>query len=159
MRILGVDPGLQITGYGIIDRRKRSFSLIEAGILQTSSKNKIEDRLEKIHEALVGIIKHHKPKVLVLEKLYSHYNHPVTAILMGHARGVICLTAGEYNIPVISYSAKRIKQAVTGNGNASKSQVQKVIASLLNLRAPIKYTDVADALALAIGYVYMEAKI
>ena len=159
MRVLSIDPGLHITGYGVVDNEKRSFKLIEAGILKTSPKEKLEKRLDKIHKALIDIIREYKPSVLVLEKLYSHYGHPTTAILMGHARGVICLTAGECNIPVISYPPKRIRQAVTGNGNASKMQVQRVIADLLNLKGPIKYTDISDALALAIGHIYMERKI
>jgi crossover junction endodeoxyribonuclease RuvC len=158
MRILGIDPGLRNTGYGIINTEKSSFKLIEAGMLKTSSSDKIEERLTNVHKALKDIIKEHKPEVLILEKLYSHYKHPTTAILMGHARGVICLAAGEYSIPVISYPAKRIKQAITGNGNASKMQIQRVISRLLGLRNPLKYTDVADAIALALGYVYMERK-
>lgn len=158
MRILGIDPGLQVTGYGLIDNKKGSFELVEAGVLTTSSKDRIERRLDKLHSTLLDIIKEHKPKVLILEKLYSHYKHPVTAILMGHARGVICFAAGECNIPVISYPSKRIKQAITGTGGASKLQMQRMVTNLLNLRNPIKYADVADALALAIGHVYMERR-
>jgi crossover junction endodeoxyribonuclease RuvC len=158
MNILGIDPGLHVTGYGVIDSRKRSFILKEAGILKTSAKEKIENRLEKIHQNLVQIIEEHKPEVVILEKLYSHYKHPVTAILMGHVRGVICLTAGSCGIPVISYPAKRVRQALTGNGNASKLQVQRVISDMLSLKTMIKYNDVSDALALALGYVHMERR-
>lgn len=158
MRILGIDPGLQITGYGVIDSKKGSFKLIEAGVLTTPSKEKVEKRLNSIHSSLIDIVKEHKPKVLILEKLYSHYRHPTTAILMGHARGVICFTAGECNIPVVSYPAKRVRQAITGSGNASKFQIQRVVANLLKMKDPIKYTDVADALALAIGHAYMEKR-
>jgi crossover junction endodeoxyribonuclease RuvC len=158
MSILGIDPGLHVTGYGVIDRRKRSFILKEAGILKTSAKEKIESRLGKVHDNLVHIIEEHKPEVVILEKLYSHYKHPVTAILMGHVRGVICLTAGARGIPVVSYPAKRVRQAITGNGNASKLQVQRVVSDIFNLKAPIKYTDISDALALALGYIYMEKK-
>ena len=156
MRILGVDTGLQITGYGLIDERKGSFKLIEAGVLTTSSKDRIESRLNKLHESLFDIIKEYKPKVLVLEKLYSHYKHPTTSILMGHARGVICFAAGECDIPLVSYPAKRIKKAVTGTGGASKFQVQRMVTNMLNLKEPVKYNDVTDALALAIGHAYME---
>lgn len=159
MLILGIDPGLKTTGYGVIEKRRNSFKLIEAGILETTSRDSIEDRLKKIYDALFDIIKEHKPKVLVLEKLYSHYKHPVTAILMGHARGVVCLAAGECRIPVISYPVKRVKQAISGNGNASKIQIQGVVSDLLGLREHIKYSDVADALALAIAYTYMEKQL
>ena len=158
MRIMGIDPGLQVTGYGVIDDKKGSFKLIEAGILKTSAKDRIETRLNKIHDTLINIIKEYSPEVVILEKLYSHYKHPVTAILMGHARGVICYAAGECNIPVISYPVKRIRQAITGRGGASKLQIQRMIANLLNLKNPIKYTDISDALALAVGHVYMERR-
>jgi len=159
MRILGIDPGLQITGYGVIDSNRNSFKLMEAGVLRTSAKERIEGRLKKIRSSLIDIIKEHKPNVLILEKLYSHYKHPTTVILMGHARGVVCLTAGECDIPVISYPVKRVRKAVIGNGNASKYQVQRVMTDLLKLKGAIKYTDISDALALAVAHAYMQRKI
>lgn len=156
MRILGVDPGLQVTGYGVIESERGAFQLVKAGVLTTSSAERIEKRLDRIHKDLAGVIKEHRPEVLILEKLYSHYKHPVTAILMGHARGVICVTAGECRIPVVSYPVKRIRQALTGTGSASKLQVQKMVVNLLRVEEQIKYTDISDALALAIGHSYME---
>jgi crossover junction endodeoxyribonuclease RuvC len=155
MRILGIDPGLDATGYGIIDEGDNSFMLLEAGIIKTSQKRPIEERLKKIYRAVNELIKRFKPHTLVTEKLYSHYRHPVTAILMGHSRGVVCLTSGENNIPLINYPAKRIKKAVTGNGNASKEQVQRMVQNILGLKETLIPNDVTDALAAAIAHSYI----
>ncbi|MDP8258326.1 MAG: crossover junction endodeoxyribonuclease RuvC [Candidatus Aadella gelida] len=157
MKILGVDPGLIRTGYGVIEAKgPDKMKLIEAGLIKTSAEDGISARLKDIYSNLTDVIKEHKPKVLVLEKLYSHYKHPATSILMGHARGVICLACGMNKVELISYPATRIKKSVTGNGSASKAQVQQMVKSLLGLgRAPEPY-DISDALAMAISYVYIE---
>ncbi|MDD4203442.1 MAG: crossover junction endodeoxyribonuclease RuvC, partial [Candidatus Omnitrophica bacterium] len=97
-----------------------------------------------------------KPDVIVLEKIYAHYKHPITAILMGHARGITCLLAGIKQIPLVNYPASRIKKAVTGNGSASKRQVQTLVTDILKLKKAPEPVDVSDALAIAISYVYME---
>ena len=102
------------------------------------------------------IIKEYKPSVLVLEKLYSHYKHPATSILMGHARGVVCLACGVNGVRLVNYPATRIKKAVTGNGRAGKHQVQKMVKTLLGLNSDPEPPDVSDALAIAISYVYIE---
>lgn len=156
MRILGIDPGLDATGYGIIDDEKDGFRLLEAGIISTSSKEQIEKRLKKIYGGVQELIKRYKPNVLVLEELYSHYKHPTTVILMGHSRGVVCLAGGEKNLPVMNYPAKRIKKAVTGNGNASKEQVQRMVENILGLREAKIPADVTDALAVAITHSYVK---
>lgn len=156
MRILGIDPGVGITGYGIIDDDKDKFRLLEAGVIKTSRARPLEQRLKKIYRGVSELIKRYKPKVLVLEELYSHYKHPTTAILMGHSRGAVCLAGGENNMPVISYPVKRIKKAVTGNGNASKDQVQRMIENILDLNAVKIPLDVTDALAVAITHSYVK---
>ncbi|NQT33277.1 MAG: crossover junction endodeoxyribonuclease RuvC [Candidatus Omnitrophica bacterium] len=157
MKILGIDPGLQRTGYGIIDANgPESMKLIEAGIIKTSAEDGISKRVTDIYENLTDIIKENKPDVLVLEKLYAHYKHPATSILMGHARGVICLACGSNNVRLINYSATRIKKAVTGNGRAGKGQVQGMVRSLLGLKKDPDPVDISDALAMAISYVYIE---
>ena len=157
MRILGVDPGLIRTGYGIIDAKDYSnLKLVEAGIVKTSSKDNISARLKDIYNNLTDIVKEYKPEIIVLEKIYSHYKHPATAILMGHARGTVCLLSGISNIPLINYPATRIKKAVTGSGRATKEQVQLTVKALLNLKATPKTFDMSDALAIAISYVYIE---
>jgi crossover junction endodeoxyribonuclease RuvC len=155
MRILGIDPALSITGYGLIDTKKDKLSLIEAGIVKTSSKERLPQRLDKIYRAIEKLISDTKPEVMVLEKLYAHYRHPTTAYILGQARGVICLVCAEKKIPLVEYAATRVKKAILGCGLASKYQVQRMVASLLNLNQLPKYTDVTDALALAIAYSYI----
>ncbi len=157
MKILGIDPGLQRTGYGLIEATgPENLKLIEAGIIRTSSREGISGRLAGIYTNLTDIINEHKPEVLVLEKLYSHYKHPTTSILMGHARGVICLACGTNNIRLVNYSATRIKKAITGNGRAAKQQVQRMVKNFLGLSTSPQPADVSDALAMAISYVHIE---
>lgn len=152
MIILGIDPALTITGYGVISVKNKSLSLIEAGIVSTSPKQKLPQRLSRIYNAVTRLILDAKPDCLVLEKLYAHYRHPTTAYLLGQARGVICLACATENIPLVEYAATRIKKAIVGRGHASKSQVQRMVANSLNLSALPGPTDVSDALALAIAH-------
>jgi crossover junction endodeoxyribonuclease RuvC len=154
MKILGIDPGLNTTGYGIIDQK--SFKVIEAGVIRTKANTPIQDRINKIFEEISVLVEEHHPGVLVLEKIYSHYKHPTTAILMGHARAMACLVCGKFNIRLVNYPSTRIKKAVTGNGHASKEQVQKMVQSLLKLKKAPEPVDVSDALAMAISYCYIE---
>ena len=154
MRILGIDPGLGTTGYGIIE--DRSFKLIEAGIIKTHANTPIQSRLKKIFDGVCEIIEEHKPAVLVLEKIYSHYKHPTTAILMGHARAAVCLACGVHKVRLINYPSTKIKKIVTGNGHASKQQVQRMVQGILKLKAPPEPVDVSDALAMAISYCDLE---
>ncbi|MFH1753259.1 MAG: crossover junction endodeoxyribonuclease RuvC [Candidatus Omnitrophota bacterium] len=156
MRILGIDPGLSITGYGLVEARDRRFGLVEAGVIRTSPKDGIENRLFKIYTNLIDLAEEYKPSVLVIEKLYAHYKHPTTALLMGHARGIACLICGQKKIKLVSYPSTRIKKAVVGNGHASKRQVGGMITSLLGLKSFPKYNDVTDALAIAISHAYIE---
>ena len=155
MRILGVDPGLGITGYGIIDAKNGNLKLVEAGVIRPNRKEDISIRLFNIYSELTELIQEHKPQVLVLEKLYSHYKHPTTAMLMGHARGVACLAAGENSLKLINHSATRVKKALTGNGHASKEQIQRMVAHTLKFSKLPRLSDVTDALALALAYVYI----
>lgn len=155
MRILGIDPALSITGYGVIDFNRTKLVLVEAGIITTSSKTVLPKRLEKIYSAVRRLIFETKPEVMVLEKIYSHYRHPATSYLLGHARGVICLACAKENIPLFEYAATRVKKAIVGGGRAAKSQVQKMVLNILVLDTLPKYTDVTDALALAIAHCYI----
>jgi len=150
VKILGVDPGLQVCGYAVIKAADSSEQLIEAGVIRSSSLEPVEHRLNQIAKDMAGLLKKFEPDIVAVEKLYSHYAHPRTAILMGHARGVILQTAAKADVPVRSFSATRIKKAVTGNGRASKTQVQKAIKSLLNLKNMPQPSDVADAIAAAL---------
>ena len=152
MRILGIDPGLGTTGYGVIDGD--SFRVIEAGVIKTRSKTPVQERIKKIFDEISGIIEEHRPGVLVLEKIYSHYKHPATAILMAHARAMACLVCGKFDIKLINYPSTRIKKVITGNGHASKVQVQRMVQDLLKLKRLPEPVDVSDALAMAITYCY-----
>lgn len=152
MKILGIDPGLNITGYAVVENKGAGIKILEAGFIKTTSKENIEKRLEKIYKSLFDLIKTLKPDVLVLEKLYAHYRHPVTACLLGHVRGVICLLSAVENVPFFEYGSTRIKKSIVGKGHASKNQVQRMVEHTLHLKQPIQ-EDVADALAIAMAHI------
>lgn len=158
MRILGVDPGLRVTGYGVISvssaAGSQELSLIEAGIIRTNAKAGIADRLQKVHDSLAELIGELKPDVLVIEKLFAHYKHPATAILMGHVRGVVCLLSGTKSVPLVSIASTHVKKSVTGRGHAGKLQVQRMIQHTLGLKTMPEPPDVADALAVAVSYAF-----
>ena len=150
MRILGIDPGLQVCGYACLEADGDRESLIEAGILRTEGDLPIEQRLNRISEDMQSILESLRPEIVAVEELYSHYAHPRTAILMGHARGVILQKCAQAAIEVRSFSATRIKKAITGNGRASKEQVQRTIQTILSLARLPEPSDVADAIAAAL---------
>jgi crossover junction endodeoxyribonuclease RuvC len=150
MRILGIDPGLRLTGYGVIDFNHLRPQLLDAGVIRLNEKNPIPQRLVELEKELDSLFAEHKPEVCAVEQLYAHYKHPRTAILMGHARGVILLVSQRRNVPVQEFPANRVKQSVTGHGHASKQQMQKAIAMTWNLPKPPEPPDVADALAIAL---------
>jgi crossover junction endodeoxyribonuclease RuvC len=150
MRILGIDPGLQVCGYAVIETGDGTESLIEAGVFRTNSDLTIEEKLNQISQDTKTLLEKFAPQIMAVEQLYSHYAHPRTAILMGHARGVILQKAAEAGIEVRSFSATRIKKSVTGNGRASKEQMQKSIRTVLSLRELPTPSDVADAIAAAL---------
>lgn len=150
MRILGIDPGLNITGYGLLDSDEGRITVVEAGIVRTVAKAPMECRLVELGTELGGIIRQFQPEVVAVEELYSHYGHPKTAIIMGHARGVIFLKAGEAGLSIYPYASTRIKKSLTGNGRATKEQMQLMIRSELNLTEIPHPPDIADALAVAL---------
>lgn len=152
MIILGIDPALTITGYGVIKLCGKEPVLLEAGIVTTSPRQAITARLDRIYQAIFKLISDTKPDVAVLEKLYAHHRHPTTAYILGQARGVICLACARSNLAVVEYAATRIKKAIVGQGLASKYQVQRMVAGTFGLTKLPKYTDVTDALALAIAH-------
>jgi crossover junction endodeoxyribonuclease RuvC len=152
MVILGVDPALTVIGYGAIEAARNKVSLLEAGVIVTSPRDGLPKRLDKIFRGVTKLISDTKPAVLVLEKLYAHYRHPTTAYLLGHARGIICLACSRQNVDMVEYAATRVKKAIVGRGLASKEQVQRMVLNFLELDAMPKYTDVTDALALALAH-------
>lgn len=155
-RILGVDPGLHITGYAVLEASVTGPVLCEAGVVRGTGTT-MPERLHVIHQGIAGLIEQYQPQVMVVEQLYSHYAHPRTAILMGHARGAILLAAGMHNIDAVHYAATRIKKVITGHGRASKEQVQTTIQKEFNLAEPPDPPDVADALAAALCHYYIQS--
>ena len=149
MRILGIDPGLQVCGYACLEMGEDKEKLIEAGVIRIASGSALEQKLNRIAEDTQSLLESFKPDVVAVEELYSHYAHPRTAILMGHARGVILQRCAQAAIEVRSFSATRIKKSITGNGRASKEQVQKTIQTILSLPQIPEPNDVADAIAAA----------
>ena len=147
---MGVDPGLGVTGYGLLELDGHKLRLVEAGVIRTKPKATLERRLDDIFSELTGILTEYSPQTMAVEDLYSHYAQAKTAIIMGHARGVIFLSAAKQGIPVTSYSATRIKKTVTGNGHATKEQVQHMVKERLKLVKLPTPPDVSDALAAAI---------
>ena len=154
MRVIGIDPGLNTTGYGIVVCCPDGVKLVEGGVIRMprNQGGNLPARLESLFVELRRVIEEFGPQAMCLEEVYSHASYPRTAILMGHARGVICLAARLAGIPVLSFSAKRVKQSVTGNGNASKSQVQRAVQNFFSLSNTPHPPDVADALAVALCY-------
>ena len=158
MRLIGIDPGLNITGYGLIQVTHRTVEVIEAGVLRTRPKTALTDRLLELHNGLQEVLQQHQPDLLAIEELYSHYERPRTAILMGHARGVLCLCAAQHSIPIHHYAATQVKRVLTGNGRAPKEQVQWAVCRELQLNSIPDPPDVADALAIALCHFHMNKR-
>jgi len=154
-RVIGIDPGLNITGYGVVECCAGEVKLVEAGVIRLprSRGENLPTRLGSLFSELREVMDEFQPQMMCLEDVYSHTGYPKTSILMGHARGVICLAAQQASVPVVSLSAKRIKQSVTGNGNASKLQVQRAVQQFFSLHRTPNPPDVADALAAALCYI------
>lgn len=148
--ILGVDPALGTTGYGVIRAVGSQVQLIDAGIVQVRRDHPFELRLKELFDGIMEVVAQHAPQHFAMEQLYSHYERPRTAILMGHARGVICLAAAQSGIPVVSYEPTKVKKLLTGNGRAPKTQMQAAVQLQLQLARPLEPADVADALAIAL---------
>lgn len=150
MKILGIDPGLQVCGYACLETEQDAERLVEAGVFRTSGGSLIEAKLNQIAEDMDLLLGKFRPEIVAVEQLYSHYTHPRTAILMGHARGVILQRCAQIGIEVKSFNATRIKKSLTGNGRASKEQVQRTIQTILALPQIPEPADVADAIAAAL---------
>ncbi len=158
LRVLGIDPGLNITGYAVLEAGASGPKVIEAGVVRGKTKDSLVARLAEIHDGVADVIASLRPTAMALEQLYSHYDHPRTSILMGHARGVICLAAAKAGIEVTNYSATQVKKILTGNGRAPKSQMQLAIQRELRLLTLPEPADVADALAIALCHYYLGVK-
>ena len=153
MRVLGIDPGYAIVGYGVIDYMSNRFKIVEHGALLTPAKTLFTDRIQKIYQDICQIIKNTKPDAMSIEKLFFNTN-TTTAIDVAQARGVILLAAKQNGIPVFEYTPLQVKSAVTGYGKAEKKQVMEMTKNLLGLSAVPKPDDTADALAVAICHAH-----
>ncbi len=152
MRILGIDPGLQITGYGCVDLAEGATepTLVEAGVFRLNVKRNMAFRLAQLHEDLSTVLEELKPQRMVVEQLYSHYRHARTSILMGHARGVVLLAGQMQQVEIAELASTEVKKAVTGHGHATKRQMQLAVMSQCNLTELPTPPDVADAIAIAL---------
>lgn len=155
MKILGIDPAINVTGYGLIEAKGNTLSLIDQGEIVTKGIDQLSKKLEKIYNILLRCVEIYRPNYIVVEKLYSHYKHPTTAYYLGNVKGLISLICGQKNIPLVEYGSTRIKKAIIGKGSASKYQVRKMIEYLLSLKEPIKSFDTSDALSLAVAHAYI----
>lgn len=149
-RVLGIDPGLNITGYGLIESDGLKVTLIEAGIVRSRAKASLQARINEIYSGVREVLDALHPDIMALEQLFSHYERPRTAILMGHARGVICLAAAQHALPMVHLEPTRVKKTMTGNGRAPKNQIQAAVKLQLGLEEVPQPPDVADAIAIAI---------
>ncbi|XAM01099.1 crossover junction endodeoxyribonuclease RuvC [Phycisphaeraceae bacterium D3-23] len=151
MRVLGIDPGLRLTGYGLVVTRPGAIepTLVEAGVIKLNAKTSVAARLAQLAEDLDGLLETLSPTRVAVEKLFAHYAHPRTAIVMGHARGVILLCAQQHGLGIDELGATEVKKSLTGNGHASKEQMQRAVQAQYRLAQPPSPPDVADAIAIA----------
>ena len=153
MKILGIDPGTRIIGYGLINKRGSAITACDYGVIRLSGKLALTERLKKIHHELGRLLKRLKPETIIVEDIF--YAKDVRAMLkLGEARGVILLAASQLNVPIYEYTPAEIKKSVTGNGRADKSQVQKMVTLILGLRTDPKPYDASDALAIALCHAH-----
>jgi len=153
MRVLGIDPGLNATGYGLVARSGRRLHLVEAGVIRPGSAAlPLPQRLASLYDALAEALDALHPDALSIEEVFSHRAFPGTAVWMAHARGVLLLAAARHGAPVASYAPATVKKAIVGNGRATKAQVQHMVAQRLGVPSLPGPADVSDALALAITH-------
>lgn len=152
MRIIGIDPGLRLTGYGCVEVRPGRWDpqLVEAGVIRLDGREAVASRLVELFADLGSILDQLAPQRIAVEKLYAHYAHPATAIKMGHARGVILLAARQRHLELVEVGATEVKKSLTGNGHAAKRQIQVAVQAQCRLSERPSPPDVADAIAIAL---------
>ena len=153
-RVIGIDPGLQKTGYAVINTSKTKPKIVEAGVIKLTPGTSLVSRLADLYRTLCEILDEHQPGSMAVEELFSHYDRPKTAILMGHARGVVLLTAAQRGITLESYLPTRVKKFLTGSGHCSKAQMQQAVMIEFGLSKPPSPPDVADAMAIALCHAH-----
>jgi crossover junction endodeoxyribonuclease RuvC len=154
VRIIGIDPGTGILGFGVIDAKGSDFRMVTAGVIRTPAHTPLDERLVEIFDGLVEIIAETKPSVMSIEKLFFARN-VTTAMSVSHARGVAMLAGKKADLQIAEYTPLQIKQTVTGYGKADKKQMQEMVRMQLKLQQVPKPDDAADALAAAITYALM----
>lgn len=163
MRVVGIDPGLRLTGYGCVETalgngaRARlevpgagGVVLVEAGVFRLKQGRSVADRLVELERDLAEALQRLRPEVVAVEKVFAHYKHPTTAAIMGHARGVVLLAARRAGMEILELGATEVKKSLTGNGHASKGQMQGAVAAQLGLATRPEPADVADAIAIGL---------
>ena len=162
-RILGLDPGLQETGYGVLELTPAGPRVVEAGVVRSEHDGRdtadMARRVKVLYDGVCEVLDQWHPQVMAVEQLYAHYDHPRTAVLMAHARGCFFLAAAQRDIPAFSYPPGKVKKALVGHGRADKVQMQAAIAQQLGLAKPPEPHDVADALAVALCHYYASATV
>ena len=153
MKILGIDPGLGATGYGLISSLNNKLELIDCGSIKTSPKDNLADRLKIIFNEISKLIDLHNPSIFSIEEIF-YSNNIKSSLLLGHARGVAIAAASINDLVVYHYSARKIKQSLTGNGNAHKDQVRFMVKNLLKMESAPKSQDASDALGIALCYIF-----
>lgn len=149
MRVLGIDPGTAVTGYGVVTADGRTTTLVECGVIRTNAKDPLPARLENIHAGVQELIARHQPDALAVEAVFYARNVRTT-IVLGHARGVILLAGQQAGLVIHEFPPAEIKKAITGTGAATKQQVQFMVAKLLRLKSPPQPADAADGVAAAL---------
>lgn len=155
-RILGIDPALTTTGYAVVSEDPQgNIELLEGGLIRTKSSESLEQRLKAINATLTEIIEEFEPDEVAIEDLHSRYRNLKTAIIMGHARGVAILAAGNADLPVHHYQPTRVKSIVAGSGRADKAQMKRAVSMRLGLAGEIEKDDVADAVGIAMCHIHV----
>jgi crossover junction endodeoxyribonuclease RuvC len=157
VRIIGIDPGLESTGYAVLDDAGREQKPVEGGVIRTKPADALELRLLTIYRDVKSVLTEFNPQEMAIEDLHARYQHGRTAILMGHARGIVCMAAAEAGVPVTHYAPARVKNLVTGSGRADKEQVQRAVTARLGQTAASSNEHVADAFAIALCHVMMSS--
>jgi crossover junction endodeoxyribonuclease RuvC len=152
MIVLGIDPGLANTGYGVVTRRGRRMAALDGGVIETAAGLPIERRLADVYAGVSALLEEHSPDAVALEELYFGQNVR-TAFAVGHARGVVMLAAGQHGLPCASYTPQKVKSSVCGHGRAAKEQVARMVQTLLDLPELPTPDHAADALAVAMCHV------
>lgn len=153
MRVLGIDPGIAITGYSIVEETQGKVQLIEAQAVMTPSGMPFPERLLSLYEKLGDILRTYRPDVMSLEQLFFNTNAK-TALIVGQARGVVQLAAVTHRVPIVEYTPLQVKMSLTGYGRADKSQIQQMVKTLLKLPGMLTPDDVADAAAIALTHCF-----